>query len=60
MRNVAELRNTIFWAILGVTLTVWILRGLGILTFIPGGIIWLLLLLTIGTAVFNIIQNTRR
>lgn len=60
MRNAVELRNTAFWVVLSVTLTVWILRGLGILTFIPGGVIWILLVLTIGTGVFNMIQNTRR
>ncbi len=60
MRKTAELRNTLFWVALSVALTVWILRGLGILTFIPGGMIWLLLFITIGMGVFNMIQNTRR
>ncbi|MBF2080435.1 MAG: hypothetical protein IGR76_18430 [Synechococcales cyanobacterium T60_A2020_003] len=60
MRQTAELRSTVFWIALGVTLAVWILRGLGILTFIPGGVIWLLLLLTVGTGVFNMVQSTRR
>lgn len=60
MRQTAELRNTIFWIVLGITLAVWILRGIGILTFIPGGVIWLLLLLTVGTGVFNMVQRTRR
>jgi hypothetical protein len=60
MRKAAGLYNTIFWVVLSVTLTVWVLRGLGILTFIPGAVIWLLILLTVGTAIFALIQNTRR
>lgn len=60
MGRTAEWRNTAFWVILSVTVTVWALRGFGILTFLPGGIIWLLLLLTIGVGIFNAIQSTRR
>jgi hypothetical protein len=30
-----------------ITITVYVLRGIGILAFIPGGAIWVLLLLTI-------------
>lgn len=40
-------RTQIFGILLGMTIVVWLLRGFGILTFIPGGIILLLLLLTI-------------
>lgn len=60
MRKAAEFRNMAFWVVLSMTLTIWILRGFGILTFVPGGIIWIMLLLTVGTGVFNLIQNTRR
>ncbi|MEG4022581.1 hypothetical protein QT996_07165 [Microcoleus sp. S13C4] len=41
-----RLSTRIFWAILGLTLLVWILRGVGLLTFIPGGVIWILILLS--------------
>jgi hypothetical protein len=51
---------TIFLTILFITVLVWVLRGLGILTFLPGIVIWLLLLLTIGSGVFSGIQGTRR
>jgi hypothetical protein len=37
----------LFWLILGVTLLVYILRGIGILSFIPGGVILLLLALSL-------------
>lgn len=52
--------TTIFLTILFITVLVWVLRGLGILTFLPGIVIWVLLLLTIGAGVFNGIQGTRR
>lgn len=41
-----RLSTRIFWAILGITLLVWILRGVGLLTFIPGAVIWILILLS--------------
>lgn len=49
-----------FLILLGITVTVWVMRGLGILTFIPGGLLWLLLLGTIGAGVVDIVQKTRR
>ncbi len=47
-----------FGILLGLGIAVWVLRGLGILTFIPGGIIWLLLLGAIAVAVLSHIQRT--
>ncbi|MEG3840444.1 hypothetical protein [Microcoleus sp. herbarium14] len=41
-----RLSTRIFWSILGITLLVWILRGVGLLTFIPGSVIWILVLLS--------------
>jgi hypothetical protein len=41
-----RLSTRIFWTILGITLLVWILRGVGLLTFIPGSVIWILVLLS--------------
>lgn len=52
--------TTAFLTILFITVLVWILRGLGLLTFLPGIVIWVLLLLTIGAGVFSGIQGTRR
>jgi hypothetical protein len=43
--------------ILGVTVVVWVLRGFGLLGFIPGGILWLLLLSAIATAIWGIVQD---
>ncbi|QYO64386.1 hypothetical protein [Leptolyngbya sp. 7M] len=50
----------LFLFALGLTAAVWLLRGIGILTFLPGGIIWLLILLCIGTGVVNGLMGTRR
>jgi hypothetical protein len=52
--------TTFFLTFLFITVLVWILRGLGLLTFLPGLVIWVLLLLTIGAGVFSGIQGTRR
>jgi len=54
-----SLPSRIFLALLGLTLLVWILRGLTILSFIPGIVLWLLLLLTIGAGVITSLQRMR-
>ncbi|HEY9626016.1 MAG TPA: hypothetical protein V6C84_01835 [Coleofasciculaceae cyanobacterium] len=52
--------TTVFLALLGVTAALWVLRGLGLLTFLPGGLLWLLILLTIGAGVVSGLQWTKR
>ncbi|MFM2063455.1 MAG: hypothetical protein RLZZ507_3125 [Cyanobacteriota bacterium] len=42
---------------LGMGIALFILRGLGILTFIPGGVIWLLLLAAIALGIFSRLQR---
>ena len=54
-----SLPSRIFLSLLGVTLLVWGLRGLTILSFIPGIVLWLLLLLTIGAGVTTSLQRMR-
>jgi len=54
-----SLPSQIFLALLGFTLLVWILRGLTILSFIPGIVLWFLLLLTIGAGVITSLQRMR-
>ena len=54
-----SLPSRIFLSLLGITLLVWVLRGLTILSFIPGIVIWLLLLLTIGAGVVTSLQRMR-
>ncbi|NJN86556.1 MAG: hypothetical protein HC881_09890 [Leptolyngbyaceae cyanobacterium SL_7_1] len=43
----------IFLGLLGVTIAVWLLRGVGMLTFLPGIVIWVLVLLTIAAGVVS-------
>lgn len=52
--------TTVCLTILSITLVVWILRGFGLLTFLPGGVLWTLIFMTVGAGVFSIIQGTRR
>jgi hypothetical protein len=54
-----SLPSQIFLSLLGATLLVWVLRGLTILSFIPGIVLWLLLLLTIGAGVITSLQRMR-
>jgi hypothetical protein len=54
-----SLPSRIFLSLLGATLLVWVLRGLTILSFIPGIVLWLLLLLTIGAGVITSLQRMR-
>jgi hypothetical protein len=47
----------VFGILLGMSIAIWLLRGLAILTFIPGGVIWLLFLGAIALAVFSSVQR---
>lgn len=55
-----KLSTTIFFLLLGITLTFWLLRGFGLLTFLPGGVVWVLIFLTVGSGVVDVVQKTRR
>ncbi|NDJ24126.1 hypothetical protein GS682_21255 [Nostoc sp. B(2019)] len=48
----------IFGMLLGIGIAVWVLRGFGILSFIPGGIIWLLILGAIAVGIISYAQRT--
>lgn len=47
-----------FGMFLGIAIAVWVLRGLGILTFIPGGLILMLFLIAIAFAILSYAQKT--
>lgn len=47
-----------FGTSLGIAIAVWVLRGLGILTFVPGGIILLLFLAAIAFGILSYVQRT--
>jgi hypothetical protein len=49
---------SIFSLMVAITLIVWILRGMAILSFIPGGIIWVLILFCVITGILSYLQET--
>ncbi|NJN58436.1 MAG: hypothetical protein HC840_14280 [Leptolyngbyaceae cyanobacterium RM2_2_4] len=60
MSRAVRPETAVFLSFLGITLVVWVLRGVGLLTFLPGLVIWLLILLSVGAGVFDFIQRTKR
>lgn len=57
MMRQLSLPSQLFLGLLGFTLLVWILRGLTVLAFLPGIVLWLLLLVTIGAGVITSLQR---
>lgn len=49
-----------FAAVLGLTVVLYLLRGLEIVTFLPGGVYSVLILLSIAIGILYGIQRTRR
>jgi uncharacterized membrane protein YphA (DoxX/SURF4 family) len=49
-----------FLFLLILTVVVWVLRGLQVLAFLPGIVLWLLLLFSIGAGVLSVVQRTIR
>ena len=49
----------LFLAALGLTAIIWILRGLSLLAFLPGLVIWLLILLCFGLVIVSSLQRIR-
>lgn len=45
-----------FLVTLGITLLVWILRGVGLLTFMPGSVLWGLIFLCLLAAIVHSIR----
>ena len=48
-----------FLAVLGLTTILWILRGLSVLAFVPGLVIWVLILLCFGLGIVSSLQRIR-
>ena len=59
MSQLAKSKTTlrIFGILIGSTILIWLLRGFGILTFIPGGLILILLVLAIAVGIFSLLQR---
>ncbi|MFH7025057.1 MAG: hypothetical protein ACHBN1_06570 [Heteroscytonema crispum UTEX LB 1556] len=47
-----------FGVLLGIAIACWILRGLGILTYIAGGVIWLLFFGAVAIGILGYVQKT--
>jgi hypothetical protein len=56
----ASWATRLFGFVLLLTLGVYGLRGVAILTMIPGGILWILFLLSLATGILAILVNLRR
>jgi hypothetical protein len=46
-------RVFVFWFVVGMTLLVWGLRGIGLLTFVPGFVLGLLIAASIALLIIN-------
>ena len=49
----------LFLVALGVTAAVWVLRGFGLLAFLPGIVLWLLILLCFALGILSTLQRIR-
>ncbi|WP_170861434.1 hypothetical protein [Geitlerinema sp. PCC 9228] len=47
----------LFWTSLGITLLVWFLRGIRVLSFLPGYVIWIFILVTISLGIISYLQR---
>lgn len=47
----------LFWALLAITFFYWLIRGFGLLTALPGLVLWLLILLSIVTGLISRFQR---
>lgn len=46
-------RATVYVVVLALTAIVWILRGIGLLSFLPGFVLWVLIVLSIVLTIIN-------
>lgn len=52
-----RLFSYLFRIVVAITLLVWILRGLSLLVFLPGVVLWILLFLSIGLGILASISR---
>jgi hypothetical protein len=52
--------TTVFLALLSATVVMWVLRGIGVLSFLPSGVLWVLIFLTVGAGVVTGLHWTKR
>jgi hypothetical protein len=49
----------LFWGTVALTGIVWVLRGLTLLAFLPGIVLWVLILLCFGLGIISSLQRMR-
>ncbi|MFE4107880.1 hypothetical protein [Almyronema epifaneia] len=59
MMSRLQLDTQLFLGVLAATLLVWILRGLTLLAFLPGMVLWLLILLCFASGIFLLLRRIR-
>ncbi len=60
MTNSEKTPAYIFASVVGLTTMLYLLRGMGVLGFMPGGTLWILILLSIASGIAYGIYKTRR
>ena len=60
MTNSEKTPAYIFASLVGLTTMLYLLRGMGVLGFMPGGTLWILILLSIASGIAYGIYKTRR
>ncbi|BAS57431.1 MULTISPECIES: hypothetical protein [Leptolyngbya] len=53
MNQPSNSRATVYIVVLAMTAIVWILRGIGLLAFLPGFVLWILIFLSIILTIVN-------
>jgi hypothetical protein len=53
MNQPSNSRATVYLVVLALTAIVWILRGIGLLAFLPGFVLWILIFLSIVLTIVN-------
>lgn len=56
----ASWATRLFYIVLTLTLVVYVLRGLAVLSMVPGGVIWVLILLSLATGTLAMLVKLRR
>ncbi|NEP17101.1 MAG: hypothetical protein F6J97_09355 [Leptolyngbya sp. SIO4C1] len=61
MANRFRLRpaTQLFLTLVGMTAAVWVLRGIGLLTFLPGIVLWILIVACFATGIVNSLRSAR-
>lgn len=59
MMSRLQFDTQLFLGVLALTVVVWLLRGLTLLAFLPGIVLWILILLCFGSGIFLLLRRLR-